>query len=125
MVKDANDPFFTFRAIWGCEPYSIFAAGYPGEFRYFNGERWYRIGNTENDIRDIWGTSASDVYFVGTEGMFIGTTGIILHYDGHDWNYLKSGIIGNLNGVWGSSPDDVFIVGEDGIILHYKGEKRK
>jgi len=73
---------------------------------------------TTNNLRDIWGNSASDIFAVGAEG-------IILHYNGNPegtWSTMDNSITTNtLHGVWGSSSTDVFAVGVDGDILHYNG----
>jgi len=73
---------------------------------------------TTNNLKDVWGSSATDIFAVGADG-------IILHYDGNPegtWSAMDSSITTNtLNGVWGSSASDVFAVGDDGIILHYDG----
>ena len=73
---------------------------------------------TTNNLKDVWGSSATDIFAVGADG-------IILHYDGNPegtWSAMDSSITTNtLNGVWGSSASDVFAVGDEGIILHYDG----
>lgn len=70
-------------------------------------------------LYDVWGSSATDVFAVGSS-MLWDCCGTILHFDGAGWSYmaLPENVLG-LTGVWGSSPRDVFAVG-DGI-LHYDG----
>jgi formylglycine-generating enzyme required for sulfatase activity len=60
-----------------------------------------------NSLYNIWGSSGSDVFAVGSDGM-------ILHYAGSEWtdilpNYLSE----NFRGVWGSSASDLFAAGGD------------
>jgi len=69
----------------------------------------------------VWGSSRQDVFAVGSSG-------VILHYDGASWHSMDSWTAGDLHAVWGSSSSDVFAVGADhgtypptGIILHYDG----
>lgn len=62
----------------------------------------------------VWGTSATNVYAVGSGGA-------ILHFDGSSWASMASGTSSNLYAVWGSSATDVFAVGFGGTILHYDG----
>ena len=74
---------------------------------------------TSQGLRDIWGSSGSDVFAVG-EGA------AILHYDGSHWATMPSGASGFLGGVWGSSGSDVYAVGVGdgdvgGLLLHYDG----
>jgi hypothetical protein len=54
------------------------SSGYPGGFR----------------INKIWGTSSSNLYFVGDEGN-------IVHYNGSTWQKLNSGTTIDLYDVWG------------------------
>jgi len=70
------------------------------------------LSGTTSPLMAVWGSSGSDVFAVGMNG-------IILHYDGTSWNAMSSGIIKYLSSVWGSSPNDVFVVGYGGAILHY------
>jgi len=69
---------------------------------------------SNQDIRGVWGSSASDVFAVGNGGT-------ILHYDGNEWSPMVSGTSANLLYVWGTSPSDVFVTGASGTILHYDG----
>ena len=69
----------------------------------------------ELDLRDIWGTSATNVYAVGEAG-------VVIRYDGTQWTQ-QPGISPrqSLNAIWGSSPTDIFAVGDFGMVLHYDG----
>ncbi|NOZ88222.1 MAG: hypothetical protein GXP49_18575 [Deltaproteobacteria bacterium] len=77
-----------------------------------------------NDLMDVWGKSADDLYAVG----FSGT---ILHFDGTSWKKMESGTTEDLMGVWGYKLEDqennqtrteVFAVGTKGTILRYDGK---
>jgi hypothetical protein len=70
-------------------------------------------GTTQN-IFGIWGTSASDVWAVGSGGT-------ILHYNGTIWSSVASGTTEDLFGVWGTSATDVWAVGSGKTFLHYNG----
>jgi hypothetical protein len=61
-------------------------------------------------LNEIWGSSATDVFAVGEDG-------VVLHYDGAAWT-LATPTRAGLLGVWGSSPGDVYAVGAAGTILH-------
>ena len=76
--------------------------------------KWQNPLPQGNDLNDIWGSSADNVFAVGNGGT-------ILHYDGSNWSGMSSGTSGYLYGVWGSSGDNVFAVGNGGTILHYDG----
>jgi len=62
----------------------------------------------------VWGSAATDMFAVGTDGT-------IIHFDGELWRPMQSGVEAYLYGVWGTSANDVFAVGENGTILHYDG----
>jgi hypothetical protein len=74
----------------------------------------YDIVSGSGHLSDVWGSSATDVFAVGIDG-------VILHYDGSSWSAMDSGTDAPLAGVWGSSSSDVFAVGGSGTILHYNG----
>jgi hypothetical protein len=54
------------------------------------------IGGTENgqSVNQLWGTSSSDLYGVGYNGM-------ITHYNGSTWQKIESGTTTTLNDIWG------------------------
>jgi photosystem II stability/assembly factor-like uncharacterized protein len=70
---------------------------------------------SSDTLKDIWGSSSSDVYAVAIEGA-------ILHYDGTTWNTMNSGSGNTLRAVWGTSSSDAFVVGDEGTVLHYDGK---
>jgi len=84
---------------------------------------WQQQWQGDGSLGGIWGSSASDVFAVGSPGILQGTNGIMLHYDGNPegtWvtqNYYDS------SDIWGSSASDVFaVVGfYDEDIFHYDG----
>jgi hypothetical protein len=61
----------------------------------------------------VWGTSATDVWAVGQPG-------VILHWDGSDWDLQT---IGEhvFTDVWGTAANNVFAVGHGGVIYRYNG----
>jgi hypothetical protein len=66
-------------------------------------------------LRDIWGSSSSDVFAVGAEGT-------ILHYNGNSWKSMDDNSTNGYYCIWGSSPSDVYAVTELlGVIYHYNG----
>jgi hypothetical protein len=69
---------------------------------------------TSATLRDIWGTSGTDMYACGLDGT-------ILHYNGMSWSPMSSNATSDLYGLWGASADDIFAVGEAGIVIHYDG----
>jgi hypothetical protein len=116
-------PNFAPTSVWGSSATDVFVAGFQveetdEEFRvfgaifHFDGTDWTRVNLPPGVgvLHEIWGSSPSDVFSVGDNG-------IILHFDGGAWGSTKP-TGRTLLGVWGSSPIDVFAVGEAGTILH-------
>jgi uncharacterized ubiquitin-like protein YukD len=113
---------------------------------------WVEMSSgTDKSLNGIWGTSATDIFVVGSSGTILhyggtswtmtsvtgwlagvwgssssnvfvaGSTGTILHYDGIDWTTMTSNTTEDLAGIWGSSANEVFAVGGNGTILYYDG----
>ncbi|KPA15074.1 hypothetical protein MHK_004719, partial [Candidatus Magnetomorum sp. HK-1] len=74
---------------------------------------WQNPDPNGNQLNDVWGSSSSDIYAVGTYGTLI-------HYDGTEWNSIFVDNSPNLYDVWGTGSNDVFVAG-NGIVLHYDG----
>ena len=70
--------------------------------------------NTTAILYGVWGSSSSDVFACGADG-------VILHGDGTDWTPMSSNVSSTLYCIRGLSSDDVFAVGLGGVILHYDG----
>ncbi|MBA4312182.1 MAG: hypothetical protein C0417_06090 [Chlorobiaceae bacterium] len=66
--------------------------------KHFDGKQWYEYaGNGAGSANKIWGSSPTNMYFVGSSGL-------IVHYDGSRWERIESGTDVNFTDVWGS-PD--------------------
>jgi photosystem II stability/assembly factor-like uncharacterized protein len=83
---------------------------------------WTRIALPETDrsfraLFKVWGTSASNVYAVGSRG-------IILHYNGTTWRQELSGTARDLISLWGTGPDDILVAGgrANGILVRWDGD---
>lgn len=103
-------------SIWGAsrsEFHFVTAGG--AARRYRNGSWTFNLTGVVTDLRDLWGTSESNVYAVGARGH-------VLHWNGSDWSPV-AGIptTNGLNAIWGTSESDIFAVGDGGVILHYNG----
>jgi hypothetical protein len=62
----------------------------------------------------VWGSSANDVWAVGSQGT-------ILHWDGSAWTSTPSGTKQTLFAVKGTGPGDVWAVSSREIVLHSTG----
>ena len=67
-------------------------------------------------IDGAWGTSADDVWAVGSGGT-------ILHWDGTAWSFFDSGTTETLSDVWGSGASDIWAVGGylTAVMVHWDG----
>ncbi len=80
---------------------------------------WQPIHLGTSMLRAVWGSSEKDVFAVGWDGM-------ILHYEGDQWNVMDSGTDISLRHVWGHDRNTVFAVGgatDGAVILRYDGSK--
>jgi hypothetical protein len=137
-----------YNVVWGSSSTNVFVGGlrddtpHWGLLRHYDGGQWPVLGGhnfgTYGTIFDISGTSATDVYFVGSESSYDEAPEeeyvrhAIRHYDGVSWTtsfesvhyYWTEGrtVQDELRGVWANAPNDVFAVGLNGRILHYDGQ---
>ncbi len=65
-------------------------------------------------LNAVWGTSANDVWAVGTSGT-------IAHFDGTHWKTLESRTDQTLRAVWGSGAGDVWVASTPDVILRSDG----
>ncbi len=70
--------------------------------------------STTNDLLSVWGSSASDVWAVGQNG-------VALHYDGSVWTVESPAGAGYLPTVTGSGPNDVWTTDSGSNIYHFDG----
>ena len=82
------------RSIFAFGPNDIWVA--VGTAQHWDGVRWTEHAGIlgVGDANKIWGTSSSDLYFVGNNGF-------IAHYDGTSWRRIESGTRQYLQDVWG------------------------
>ena len=93
---------------------------------HWNGSEWtlYHIQNMGLDAcagNAIWGTSSSNMYFVGLEGS-------IVHYNGSSFKKMISGTTCNLDDIYGIDKNHIWAVGTEtkntqSVILFYNGKE--
>jgi hypothetical protein len=103
--------------VWGYGSQAI-AVGDAGEAVYYDGSLFSLMtSGTTHDLNGVWGSSPSDVFAVGANG-------IILHYDGNVskvWEEMDSGVTVELEDVWGTAYNNVYACGGYAL-LHYDGD---
>ena len=94
----------------------VVAERFPGRrlWRY-DGAQWTQIGTAPDGIHDLGGTSSSDLWVVGFEGM-------MSHYDGAIWTPVTGFPFMDITSVWALAPDDVFALLQGAQLHHFNGE---
>jgi hypothetical protein len=100
---------------WGIDG-SVFAVGDNGTVLKCDNSVWGQISNSSNQhLYGVWGSSATNVWFVGNYGT-------VLHYTGTSTLAAVSiGTTERLTGIFGFSANDIYICGHYGILYHYNG----
>lgn len=113
------------RSIWYFDKNDIWVTDYCSPI-HWDGDEWiyYHIQNMGLDACagfGIWGTSSSNIYFVGYQGS-------IIHHDGQEFEKMESGTEVKLKNISGSGPDNIWVSGHDldtggdqVVLLHYDG----
>lgn len=99
--------------VWGAASNDVWAVdnGGTGAISHWNGLAWTLVASpltTNNALRGIFGTSASNIWSVGVQGK-------IIHYDGTAWAIEPTTTALTLNDVWCATASECWAVG-DGII---------
>jgi hypothetical protein len=109
----------SYEALWGSAPDAVWAAGrttlQAPVIDFYDGSQWsevYRGMGQTRPIKGLHGTTAEDVWFVGSDGL-------VLHWDGISYRNLPAPTRQELNGVVVASDVSVWVVGESGTILEY------
>ena len=120
-------------AIWGTESGYLVAGGESHTIiqRAKGSSKWIEIkkGNPDApDIYAIWGTGEHHVFAVGGfSDLTVNNTGIIDHYNGHEWYTIFKQENTTFTDIWGMS--DLFIrvcgsnINNKGVIAYYNGFK--
>lgn len=116
--------------IWGNAQDDVFAVGADGTIRHFNGTFWSGMTVPASaltfQLKDVWGTSANNVYVVGGKYENSSYHAIILHYDGVQWTEVLNNTGYQLSSLSGVASDFIFATsdgatGGDPVILQFDG----
>jgi hypothetical protein len=107
--------------IWGSAGDDVYAVGTdnPGVvISHFDGETWQTISDPvieqiPSQALAVWGSSASDVFVAGDDG-------VIIHFNGTDWQQMDNPGE-TISSLWGTGATDVYACDYSGQILHYDG----
>ncbi len=84
--------------------------------------RWQEAFDAERVgwLLSVWGDTDADAYAAGGSE----TDGVLMHFDGSDWQPVELGFqVPLLTWVYGFGADDVTVVGNEGTVLHFDGMK--
>jgi hypothetical protein len=106
--------------IWAVGYYSVDNNAY-SLIAHWDGKTWitWKL-NQYNQLLSVWGTSSTNLYAVGWNG-------VILHYDGNAWTKQNSGSSSFvLRDIWGLDGNHIFVAGQnestgEGVILQNDG----
>ncbi|MBC8395452.1 MAG: hypothetical protein H8E08_00590 [Candidatus Marinimicrobia bacterium] len=110
-------------SIYAIGALNIWCSSDAGSYVRWNGQCWQSewIQDRNGGINAMWGTSSSNMYFVGGGGS-------IVHYDGNTFTRIESGIDIPIVDLWGRDENDIYLcqfnstTGHSGI-LHYDGNQ--
>ncbi|HEX6913357.1 MAG TPA: hypothetical protein VF142_23325 [Longimicrobium sp.] len=118
------------RGLWGSAANNVYAANYTGMLRW-DGAAWSHVPDVRwRTLNDVWGSSAANVWGVGTKGELVRWDGAAWTLHRWDGTSVTPRPLGDfdaparsytLRGIWGSSAGNVFVVGDSGVVLHYDG----
>ena len=109
--------------LWGSSGNDVFAVGgnpeKGGTILRYDGKSWQQVWQQPDegltgDLEGVWGRSGSDLFAVGKNG-------VVMHYNGENWQKMISPTTNWLRDVRGYSDGSVFAVGASGTVLRYDG----
>ncbi|MCA9563022.1 MAG: hypothetical protein KC561_06010 [Myxococcales bacterium] len=114
--------------VWAAAEDDIWAVGgdarltqEPAVLLHWDGQSWTEQALPELDrdgpaLFKVWGTSADNVYAVGSRG-------VLLHYDGSQWTQELAGTAEDLISLWGNGPDNIMVAGgrANGVVARWNG----
>ncbi|AKU96510.1 hypothetical protein AKJ09_03174 [Labilithrix luteola] len=119
------------RDVWSAGDGVVWAVGWAdpilsaskGSILRWDGKTWTKVFEEANRLHAIWGSSPTDIWVGGDNGLFHGTGP---SSDALTWTKVRSEVISS---IWGTSESDVWAVGStktyitmfDGKVLHYQG----
>ncbi|MEM9493398.1 MAG: hypothetical protein AAGC55_29895, partial [Myxococcota bacterium] len=116
--------------VWGSAPDNLWAVGGRGvaedqaTLLHYDGTEWTLAVLPEIErarvyaFFKVFGTSADNVYVVGQRG-------VVLHWNGIEWQELLVGASDDLVSIWGTGPDRLVAVGgrANGIVSTWNGSE--
>jgi hypothetical protein len=117
------EPFF---AVHGYTPNDVWAVGYSGVTRRWDGVTWNDIVPVPDPLKHlygVWAWNADDVWVCGGTNFWgtPGGIGGIWRRQAGVWVLQTIPASETLRAIWGFSPTDIWCVGDSNMILHWDG----
>lgn len=128
----ASDTPNILRGIWGSTANNVFVVGGNETILHYDGWHWSEMeGVSKLHVLDVWPTSPHKAFAVARVSRQISPYGVILQFDGRNWNRSKLLPDDFPKALWAHAADDVFAVGVGkgsdgnpyGMVLHYDGNE--
>jgi hypothetical protein len=100
------------RSVWAISSSDVWAGGPSGTLLHFDGTSWSSVGAPMPTVDAIWGSSSSNVWFVGST--------VVLRWNGSSFTTFGIGAVA-LASVSGTGPSDVWVSGESANLRRYNG----
>jgi len=120
--------------IWGSSEEDVYAVGHcttiKGTMWHYDGVTWEPVvlaksigGNIEghHNMHNIFGFSENDVWAVGDFSHSFIEEGLVIHYDGMEWQEVTKLPTDRLTAIWGTSSTDLWVGGMYGGLFHFDG----
>jgi hypothetical protein len=102
------------QAIWGTSDDDLWLGdSLNGQVHRWDGTKWTTTITQTVEVKDLWGSSDSDVLAVGVFG--------VSRWRGSAWANAGDNNVTQASGVWGFSATDAWVVGDFGTLAHWDG----
>ncbi|MBX3207134.1 MAG: hypothetical protein KF764_18955 [Labilithrix sp.] len=111
----------TLRGVWGDGTGIVWTVSEEGDILRWDGTSWSIVHTGAGKLLTIWGSSPTDIWVGGTNGLLHGTGATSATVS---WTQLATDGDVPVLSIWGTSANDVWAVGNDGStsrVLHYDG----
>ena len=121
FASPAGAPSSSLYAMWAAASDAIWAVtGKDATIYFYDGNAWqtvsHMLSSSEVLLMDVWGTSKSDVWVVGSSGM-------TEHWDGSKWTIAATPSTTTIIGVWAANSMNAWAATEGGMILSWDGSQ--
>lgn len=125
LMWDETD-YVMWRGMSVVDESNIWLAGQQGKIIHFDGNSWKKVKNPAENLErnDLSKGDLTSIKMIhNNTGFAVGKDGMVLRYNGDDWNKLDAGRDKYLNSVDINEKGNGWIVGEKGTIIRIEGSE--